>query len=68
MESQFFWATQSEPTVRIVEPRRQMSEFVDLEDGSSRSAVVEDLPISIAHELKLILLGRESGDDALIHV
>lgn len=46
--SELIWATQSEPTLRMVELRNQMREFAELVDGPLRGDVVADLLIPVA--------------------
>ena len=46
--SEHFWATQPEPTARMVELRNQMLECSELVDGPLRGDVVADLLISVA--------------------
>ena len=46
--SERFWATQPEPTPRMVELRNQMRELAELVDGPLRGDVVADLLISVA--------------------
>ena len=41
--SEVLWATQPEPTARMVELRNQMREFAELVDGPLRGDVVADL-------------------------
>lgn len=48
--SELVWATQPEPTVRMVELRHQMREFAELVDGPLRGDVVADL--LVAHSLE----------------
>ena len=46
--SELVWATQPEPTARMVELRNQMLELAELVDGPLRGDVVADLLISAA--------------------
>lgn len=46
--SEVFWATQSDPTLRMVELRNQMREFAELVDGPLRGDVVADFLVSAA--------------------
>ena len=46
--SERVWATQPEPTARMVELRHQMRAFAELVDGPLRGDVVADLLISVA--------------------
>jgi hypothetical protein len=46
--SELFWATQPEPTARMVELRNRMRECSELVDGPLRGDVVADLLISSA--------------------
>ena len=46
--SERFWATQAEPTARMVELRNQMRECAELVDGPLRGDVVADLLVSVA--------------------
>ncbi|SHH00652.1 antibiotic biosynthesis monooxygenase [Massilia sp. CF038] len=45
--SELSWATQSEPTTRMLELRNHMREFAELLDAPLRGDVVADLLISI---------------------
>ncbi len=46
--SELVWASQPEPTARMVALRNKMREFADLVDGPLRGDVVDDLLISLA--------------------
>lgn len=55
--SELVWATQPEPTARMVELRNQMREFAELVDRPLRGDVVADLLISVAPDQ-----GEQAGD------
>ena len=46
--SELAWATQPEPTPRMIELRNRMREFAELVDGPLRADVIADLLISVA--------------------
>lgn len=50
--SEHFWATQPEPSARMVALRNQMREFAELVDGSLRGDVIADLLIPAAPDME----------------